>query len=383
MNRKQTTPKPTARHLDSPKYSKPQANKSQTFTPSKSAKLIALSASSSRSKDLPWQRSLSWYLMIVTTNSLYGSVFYKTILQLNIPTISTFIYFCLKHHKFVTASLYIIGFVWFVTSLRVGYYKFQLAQLSWTLMLLFFVIYQSHFMVHSILEGMFWFILPSFLVIVNDIFAYIFGFFFGKHQLILLSPKKTWEGFLGGAFSTIVFAFLSTPYISRYSYFICPPQNVFNNAFNFPSCDPNSVFIETEYIIPASFSFIAKALGHNSDKVAFLPIQFHSIGLAMFASIIAPFGGFFASGVKRALKIKDFGDSIPGHGGATDRFDCQFIMATFSYFYYSTFVRSTGILGAKVLSSIIYNLSLDDQVQLYQSLGEHLSLMNITRHLKN
>ena len=43
----------------------------------------------------------------------------------------------------------------------------------------------------------------------------------------------------------------------------------------------------------------------------------------MFASIIAPFGGFFASGFKRGFKIKDFGDSIPGHGGMTDRMDCQ------------------------------------------------------------
>jgi len=35
----------------------------------------------------------------------------------------------------------------------------------------------------------------------------------------------------------------------------------------------------------------------------------------VFASLIAPFGGFFASGFKRAFRIKDFGDLIPGHGG--------------------------------------------------------------------
>ncbi len=45
--------------------------------------------------------------------------------------------------------------------------------------------------------------------------------------------------------------------------------------------------------------------------------------LSLFASVIAPFGGFFASGFKRGFKIKDFGDSIPGHGGMTDRMDCQ------------------------------------------------------------
>ena len=52
-------------------------------------------------------------------------------------------------------------------------------------------------------------------------------------------------------------------------------------------------------------------------------MQFHAVVLAAFASIIAPFGGFFASGFKRGFKIKDFGDSIPGHGGMTDRMDCQ------------------------------------------------------------
>ncbi|EOD40933.1 phosphatidate cytidylyltransferase [Emiliania huxleyi CCMP1516] len=38
-----------------------------------------------------------------------------------------------------------------------------------------------------------------------------------------------------------------------------------------------------------------------------------------FASLVAPFGGFFASGIKRAYKIKDFSAIIPGHGGVFDR----------------------------------------------------------------
>lgn len=52
-------------------------------------------------------------------------------------------------------------------------------------------------------------------------------------------------------------------------------------------------------------------------------------------------GGFFGSGFKRAFKMKDFGDTIPGHGGVTDRFDCQMIMAMFAYLYYWNYVAST------------------------------------------
>ena len=57
--------------------------------------------------------------------------------------------------------------------------------------------------------------------------------------------------------------------------------------------------------------------------ISYAPYQLHLLFMACFASLVAPFGGFFASGFKRAFNIKDFGDSIPGHGGMTDRMDCQ------------------------------------------------------------
>jgi phosphatidate cytidylyltransferase len=63
------------------------------------------------------------------------------------------------------------------------------------------------------------------------------------------------------------------------------------------------------------------------------PIQFHAVIIATFASLVAPFGGFFASGLKRAMKIKNFGVLIPGHGGMSDRMDCKAIMGIFIYIY--------------------------------------------------
>ena len=61
--------------------------------------------------------------------------------------------------------------------------------------------------------------------------------------------------------------------------------------------------------------------------------QIHAGVIALFAAVVAPFGGFFASGLKRGLKIKDFSDSIPGHGGVADRFDCHIVISVFTFVY--------------------------------------------------
>jgi phosphatidate cytidylyltransferase len=46
------------------------------------------------------------------------------------------------------------------------------------------------------------------MVVGNDIFAFVFGYFFGRTPLIQLSPRKTWEGFAGGMAMTLFFSVL-------------------------------------------------------------------------------------------------------------------------------------------------------------------------------
>lgn len=69
---------------------------------------------------------------------------------------------------------------------------------------------------------MIWFFLPVAMVITNDIFAYLCGITFGRTPLIKISPKKTWEGFLGAWFFTVILGFLYTNIMARYTYFTCP-----------------------------------------------------------------------------------------------------------------------------------------------------------------
>ena len=56
------------------------------------------------------------------------------------------------------------------------------------------------------------------------------------------------------------------------------------------------------------------------------PAKAGALTIGLMASLLAPFAGFLASGMKRAYQIKDFSNALPGHGGFVDRFDCCIFM---------------------------------------------------------
>ena len=102
------------------------------------------------------------------------------------------------------------------------------------------------------------------------------------------------------------------------------------------------------------------------------PMQGHILVFGTFASLIAPFGGFFASGLKRTFNIKDFGDSIPGHGGITDRMDCQFIMGFFAYMYFHSFIAVNKASLGSVIETVITGLTPEEQMELVKGISKHL-----------
>lgn len=328
--------------------------------------VIALTSEPARDKKIPWNRSLNWYFLGTTWYYLDFPALFD-FFQESVYS-SKFLTLLVKNHKFISYSLYIAGFVFFVWTLKKGYYRFQFAQLCVTHMTLLLVVFQAHLIIDNILQGIIWFFLPATLVIVNDIFAYLCGITFGRTQLIEISPKKTVEGFVGAWICTGIAGVIASHILSKSDYMICPAENLSTHLYNFPHCDLNPIYIPQVYQLPAN---IVELTGH--ELITFKPFYFHAAILATFASLIAPFGGFFASGLKRAFGIKDFGDTIPGHGGITDRFDCQFLMGSFTYLYYHTFVSNQNVNLGHVLQLAIMNLSVPQLLQLIKSLLKYLN----------
>ncbi|GAB4858084.1 phosphatidate cytidylyltransferase, variant 2 [Ancistrocladus abbreviatus] len=317
-------------------------------------------------RQLPGFRLLNWHFFFTAMLFVYGRFLSQRLV--NTVTSDKVLYqlvsSLIKYHMVICYFLYIAGFMWFILTLKKKMYKYQFGQFAWTHMILIVVFTQSSFTVANIFEGIFWFLLPASLIVINDIAAYLFGFFFGRTPLIKLSPKKTWEGFIGASVATIISAFVLAHFLGRFKWLTCPRKDL---STGWLDCDPGPLFKPELYSIPRWFPewFPWK-------EFSILPVQWHAVWLGLFASIIAPFGGFFASGFKRAFKIKDFGDSIPGHGGITDRMDCQMVMAVFAYIYHQSFVIPQSLSVERILDQILVSLTFEEQLVLYRKLGEIL-----------
>lgn len=130
-------------------------------------------------------------------------------------------------------------------------------------------------------------IIPMLLIAsiwINDTMAYIVGSFIGKTPLSPISPKKTWEGTIGGAILCIVV-------VTTVGYFVLGM---------------------TEYISLIVVSGIAAVMGTLGDLLE--------------------------SKLKRMAGIKDSGSFMPGHGGFLDRFDSLLLATPFVWVYF-TFIQ--------------------------------------------
>ncbi|MEN9331965.1 MAG: hypothetical protein RLZZ94_1055 [Bacteroidota bacterium] len=117
----------------------------------------------------------------------------------------------------------------------------------------------------------------------SDTFAYLVGMTMGKRRLFeRISPKKSWEGFIGGGILTIVAGYITSIYFHTLS--------------------------SSEWMIIAVIIVITGTLGDLVESL-----------------------------LKRTYQIKDSGNIIPGHGGILDRFDSLLFAIPFIWLYLNFF----------------------------------------------
>ncbi|MGL4909043.1 MAG: phosphatidate cytidylyltransferase [Bacteroidales bacterium] len=130
------------------------------------------------------------------------------------------------------------------------------------------------------------FLLCFFIMLwANDSFAYVFGRAFGKYKLLArISPKKTWEGYIGGILS-----------VAGFSYAL------------------HCIFVDIAWQ--------------------------HLLVVGFIVSITATLGDLVESMLKRSADVKDSGRIMPGHGGLLDRFDAALLSLPLVFVYVQLFVK--------------------------------------------
>lgn len=233
----------------------------------------------------------------------------------------------IKYHGIFSFSCYILGLTFFLTGLNKKNYFKMYSMIGYVHVCIGILIIPFALSIKYFSKGLIWFLLPLMTVIFNDVAAYIIGNVCGRHKLIEVSPKKTWEGFLGALILSPIFSYSLSTFMCNFNYFLCPVKYNFNQTkFVIDQCQKDQIFYPRDYKIAENL------------KISIEPFQFHAFLLSILASTFGPIGGFIASGFKRAYCIKDFGDTIPGHGGVLDRLDCQFLFQVFVYFYVNNII---------------------------------------------
>ena len=131
------------------------------------------------------------------------------------------------------------------------------------------------------------FLIPIILIAsiwINDTMAYLVGSFIGKTSLSKISPKKTWEGTIGGAVLCVATVTLAAYFLLRFH-------------------DVTSLVV-----------------------------------ISSLAAIIGTLGDLLESKLKRMAGVKDSGQFMPGHGGFLDRFDSLLLATPFVCLYVFLFM---------------------------------------------
>lgn len=213
---------------------------------------------------------------------------YNTISDFN-SGIPQFFQFIFSGKALMVVSFLLLLILFLQMVFRFG--KFKAADVAFTVLGIAYVPFLLSFglRLRLMLQGdwLVWAVVAG--TLMTDIFAYFVGVSIGKHKMLpLVSPKKSWEGAIGGVLGSII------------------SMAVFGMAL--------PIFIK--------------------DLTTVLSFE-HYLGIGLVCGIISQIGDWTASAFKRETGIKDYGNFIPGHGGMLDRLD-SFLMTVPAVYLYMT-----------------------------------------------
>ena len=163
----------------------------------------------------------------------------------------------------------------------------SVSQIHWGLMAFVFGLSHMAYLLsmpaigHTQVNGRTLLLFLVFVTEMSDVLQYVWGKLLGKRKVLpTISPKKTWEGLVGGILTTMLLS------------------------------------LAIRFLTPFSW--------------------WETLVVALLISVVGFFGGAVMSAVKRDLGVKDFGALIPGHGGVLDRVDslCYAAPVFFHYVRY-------------------------------------------------
>jgi len=137
-------------------------------------------------------------------------------------------------------------------------------------------------------------LLVIFSIWINDTLQYIVGSFIGKTPFSKISPKKTWEGTIGGSV-------------------LC-------------------IFIIGYLVAPL---LIGNKLSTAGQSIK----GYHWYLIALITAVFGTMGDLLESKLKRMAGVKDSGQIMPGHGGFLDRFDSLLLATPFVWLYVHLFLK--------------------------------------------
>ena len=238
-----------------------------------------------------FDKPLPWFTIIIAVWGLLAAFeFYKLVAILKARSLTCFgliwtLLFIISPHfdyefiiPLLLTSAMVLSLVWVVLRLK-GEGAF--ISWAWTIVGMLYVGWLLSYLVALRLDaGRDWVFFTLFTIFGSDTVAYFVGRALGRHHLApRISPKKTWEGAIGGVVGAIVVSLLFVTFTN-------------------------------------------------------LPLNYgQAVLLGFLVSVFSQFGDLVESLLKRNMGVKDSGNLIAGHGGALDRLDSIVFAGIVVYFF--------------------------------------------------